>query len=239
MSLKSSAHHILSALLPTGLRLWLFWFVNCASWASRERQLAVCLQEIITGHLHRAVDPHMGNWSSVFTLCILEVIPCLAFDSREALLMRSFNTFRPKPPASSVAAQVVIGQHLVISFRTAGLQCFSIVGPEINCASRDWSSIEPSIGMNHIDLKIVVIELDEMTQFSPTTVSPFLRLSCSAACRTAPGRTVGRLGLVPRFDSIWLFGLTFPLFYEQQSQTFARQASAQRCEDDSRPDRCW
>ncbi len=56
--------------------------------------------------LIRTIDAHVSNWRSFFTSCSLKIIPRLAFDGRKTSLILGWHTFRPKPPASSVTAEI-------------------------------------------------------------------------------------------------------------------------------------
>lgn len=69
-------------------------------------------------------------------------------EARRALLG---DTLRPEAPRSSVAAQIVVGQHLVISLRTARLQCVASVGPKVDGARGERGSVQPRVRVDDID----------------------------------------------------------------------------------------
>lgn len=63
------------------------------------------------------------------------MVPIFALKRRKTFDVFVRYAFSPEPPTPPMAAQVVVAQHFVVSFRAAWLEGFSAVWPEVNGSS--------------------------------------------------------------------------------------------------------
>lgn len=130
------------------------WIVDNTLHASRIWSFRIRLQIIISFGARRAVDSHECQVFNWIEFSKSKIFPRAAFNSRETLFIFIFYTFRPKAPWTLMTAQVDLSEQPIVSLWTSDLNAFAFVWPEINCARRNWCSINISIGVNYVNLDI-------------------------------------------------------------------------------------
>lgn len=120
----------------TSNRIWNpgLFFVGNTRDVSGVRRLPIRLKVVVTVSVQWAVDSHVGKLGALFAASRLEVIPGFTSERGETVLAFHCYAFGPKPPASTVAAQVIVSQHFVVSFGTTRLESFPAVWPKVNSA---------------------------------------------------------------------------------------------------------